>query len=291
MQSTGARRDIKARALVAAAGGFQANIDWMKEIWGPPAANFHVRGTPCNRGTLLKMLMERGVKTVGDPAQCHAVAVDARSPKFDGGIATRIDSILFGIVVNRHARRFYDEGEDFWPKRYAVWGRLIAQQPDQIAYAIFDSKVSGRFVPSAYRHIVADSLPELAAKLALDPEELQRTIADFNAATAPGSPDYTTLDSCRTAGLELPKSHWATRIDSPPYFAYPMRPGITFTYLGARVNQEARVLLGSGPPVTNVFAAGEIMAGNVLGQGYVAGVGVTIGSVFGQVAGAGAARV
>ena len=133
---------VRAGALVAASGGFEANIEWLREYWGPPADNFLIRGTPYNRGTVLKMLMDQGVQSVGDPTQCHAVAIDARAPKFDGGIITRLDCVVFGIVVNKHAERFYDEGEDIWPKRYAIWGRLVAAQPDQIAYILFDAPVA-----------------------------------------------------------------------------------------------------------------------------------------------------
>ncbi len=133
------REDVTALTLVAAAGGFEANIEWLKEYWGEAADNFLIRGTPYNRGSILKMLLNKGVQEVGDPTQCHAVAIDARAPKFDGGIITRHDSVVFGIVVNKHAMRFYDEGEDIWPKRYAIWGRLVAAQPDQIAYIIFDA--------------------------------------------------------------------------------------------------------------------------------------------------------
>ena len=126
------------RRFVAACGGFESNIEWLKQYWGPAADNFLIRGTPNNRGTVLKLLLDRGVQETGDPTQCHAVAIDARAPKFDGGIITRHDCVVFGIVVNKHAQRFYDEGEDIWPKRYAIWGRLVAAQPDQIAYIIFD---------------------------------------------------------------------------------------------------------------------------------------------------------
>src|SRR6201992_2580340 len=128
-----------ASTLVAAAGGFEANIEWLREYWGDAADNFLIRGTPYNRGSVLKMLLDSGVQETGDPTQCHAVAIDARAPKFDGGIITRHDSVVFGIVVNKNAARFYDEGEDMWPKRYAIWGRLVAAQPDQIAYIMFDS--------------------------------------------------------------------------------------------------------------------------------------------------------
>jgi tricarballylate dehydrogenase len=218
------------------------------------------------------------------------VAIDARAPKFDGGIITRLDCVVFGVVVNRHALRFYDEGEDIWPKRYAIWGRLVAAQPDQIAYIIFDATSRNSFMPSLFPPIEAGSIAELAGKLELDAGVLDTTIAGFNAAVRPGTFDHTILDDCRTEGLTPPKSHWARRIETPPYFAYPVRPGITFTYLGTRVNKQARMLMNDGRPAANMFAAGEIMAGNVLGQGYAAGIGMTIGSVFGRVAGREAAR-
>jgi tricarballylate dehydrogenase len=282
-------KSVRGRALVAAAGGFEANIDWLKEYWGGAADNFLIRGTPYNRGDVLRMLLDAGVEAVGDPTQCHAVAIDARAPKFDGGIATRLDSVVFGIVVNRNAQRFYDEGEDAWPKRYAIWGRLIAQQPGQIAFSIVDAKSIRLFMPSIFPAIEAQTIPDLASKLKLDPAALTTTVDDFNAAVRLGNFDHTVLDDCLTKGLTIPKSHWARKLDTPPFYGYPLRPGITFTYLGLRVNEQARMLLKGGATSGNMFAAGEIMAGNVLGKGYLAGIGMTIGSVFGRIAGEGAA--
>jgi tricarballylate dehydrogenase len=281
---------IRAAALVAAAGGFEANIEWLKQYWGEAADNFLIRGTPYNRGSVLKILLAKGVQEIGDPTQCHAVAIDARAPKFDGGIITRHDSVVFGIVVNKHAQRFYDEGEDIWPKRYAIWGRLVAAQPDQIAYIIFDSSVVTSFMPTLFPPIAGTTVAELAGKLGLDPAALEKTVAEFNAAVRPGTFDHTILDDCRTEGITPPKTHWARKIDAPPYLAYPVRPGITFTYLGTRVNSQARMLMKDGKPSANMFAAGEIMAGNVLGKGYAAGMGMTIGSVFGRIAGREAAQ-
>src|SRR5260221_10812912 len=142
--------EIRASTLVAAAGGFEANIEWLKQYWGDAADNFLIRGTPYNRGSILKMLLAKDVQQIGDPTQCHAVAIDARAPKFDGGIITRHDSVVFGIVVNKHAQRFYDEGEDIWPKRYAIWGRLVAAQPDQIYYIIYGCTVVYSFKRTQY---------------------------------------------------------------------------------------------------------------------------------------------
>lgn len=281
---------IRAKTLVAAAGGFEANIDWLKQYWGDPADNFLIRGTPYNRGTVLRILLDAGAHPIGDPTQCHAVAIDARAPKFDGGIITRLDCVVFGIVVNKHAQRFDDEGADFWPKRYAVWGRLVAAQPDQIAYIVFDKSASTLFMPSLFPAIEGQTIAELAAKLGLDTAALEQTVARFNAAVRPGTFDSTVLDDCRTEGLVPPKSHWARALATPPFYAYPVRPGITFTYLGTKVDKTARILMQDGKPSANMFAAGEIMAGNVLGKGYAAGIGMTIGSVFGRIAGREAAK-
>lgn len=286
----GRDHDVSAACLVAASGGFEANIEWLKEYWGEPAENFVIRGTPYNRGGPLRLLLDNGVAPVGDPTQCHAVAVDARSPKYDGGIVTRLDCIVFGIVVNAHGERFYDEGEDFWPKRYAIWGRLVAQQPDQIAHVIIDAKSSNLFMPSVFAPEKADSIRELAAKLGVEADALQKTIVQFNAACRPGVFDPTIHDDCATAGIEPPKTHWARPIDKPPFYGYPLRPGITFTYLGVRVDRDARMVMADGSGAPNMFAAGEIMAGNVLGRGYLAGIGMTIGGVFGRLAGRSAAR-
>jgi len=278
-------RTVTAKAVVIASGGFESNLAWLREAWGPAADNFLIRGTPYNEGDVLKDLLTQGAEQVGDPTQGHCVAIDARAPKFDGGIATRLDCVSLGIVVNRDGVRFYDEGEDFWPKRYAIWGRLVAQQPDQIGYSLIDQKAIGRFMPSVFPAIKADSIAELAAKLGLPVTQTVDTVEQFNAAVRPGTFDHAVLDDCRTEGLTPEKTHWAQRIDKPPFYGYPLRPGVTFTYLGLKVNERAQVTFGNGEPSRNLFAAGEVMAGNILGKGYVAGIGMTIGAVFGRIAG------
>ena len=210
-----------------------------------------------------------------------------RAPKFDGGIVTRLDSVPFGIVVNKHIKRFYDEGEDFWPKRYAIWGKLIAQQPDQIAYSIVDAKALPHFMPSVFAPVEARSISALAST-GLDPKSL--TAAWMSSTERHGwrirSRCIGQLPDRRTRPAE---EHWARPIDTPPYYGYPLRPGITFTYLGVTVDEQARVIMQDAAG-KNIFAAGEVMAGNILGKGYLAGFGLTIGSVFGRIAGREAAR-
>jgi tricarballylate dehydrogenase len=282
---------IRARCVIASSGGFQANLDWMREYWGDAVDNFVIRGTPYNRGRILKNLLDQGVGAVGDPTQFHAVALDARAPKFDGGITTRLDSVPYSVVVNHNGERFYDEGEDVWPKRYAIWGRLIAQQPGQIAYSIYDTKAFPLFMPSVFPAMKANSLEELAVQLKLDPVKVRETIDGFNRAVKPGQVfDNLKLDGSATEGLTPNKTNWARAVDKPPFYGYPLRPGITFTYLSVRVNDKAQVLMENGQPTANLFASGEIMSGNILGKGYLAGFGMTIGTVFGRIAGQEAAR-
>ena len=160
---------IEAKTCVLASGGFESNREWLREAWGVnewgehPADNFLIRGTRYNTGELLRFMLDAGADAIGDATQAHMVAIDARAPLYDGGICTRIDCVSLGVVVNRDAERFYDEGEDFWPKRYAIWGRLVAQQPGQIAYSIIDAKAVGRFMPPVFPGVRADTLASAGA--------------------------------------------------------------------------------------------------------------------------------
>ncbi|QIO05026.1 FAD-dependent tricarballylate dehydrogenase TcuA [Acinetobacter shaoyimingii] len=283
------------KSCVLAAGGFESNREWLREAWGQnesgewPADNFIIRGTRFNQGNLLKFMLDQGVDAIGDPSQSHCVAVDARAPLYDGGICTRIDCVSLGIVVNNQAKRFYDEGEDFWPKRYAIWGRLVAKQPQQIGYSIIDSKSVGRFMPPVFEGVKANSIRELAEKINLDPDQFEQTVREFNQACVKGEFNHTVLDNCHTENLSPAKTHWAVPLDTPPFYSYALRPGITFTYLGLKVEDDAAVRFNNIPS-PNLYVAGEMMAGNVLGQGYTAGVGMSIGTTFGRIAGKNAAR-
>jgi len=288
-------RRFEARSCVMAAGGFESNREWLRDVWGQnergelPADNFLIRGTRFNQGVLIKQMMDAGADIIGDPSQSHCVAIDARAPLYDGGICTRIDCVSLGIVVNKYAERFYDEGEDFWPKRYAIWGRLVAFQPGQIGYSIIDAKAVGRFMPPVFNGTKANTLPELARALGLPEETFMRTVNEYNAACRMGTFDHTILDDCHTEGVTPAKTHWARPLDTPPFYGYPLRPGITFTYLGLKTDENASVFFG-GARSDNLFVAGEMSAGNVLGKGYTAGVGMSIGTAFGRIAGTSAAR-
>ena len=281
-------------ACVLGCGGFESDREWLREAWGQnergewPADNFLIRGTRYNMGVVLKVMMRVGADTMGDPTQAHCVAIDARSPLYDGGICTRIDCVSLGIVVNREAKRFYDEGEDFWPKRYALWGRLVALQPGQIAYSIIDAKAVGRFMPPVFTGVQADTLPELAAKLELDVDTFMETVNTFNASCRLGTFDHNIQDDCYTEGITPAKTHWARPLDTGPFFGYAVRPGVTFTYFGLATDEKASIFF-DGKASPNMYAAGEINAGNVLGKGYTAGVGMSIGTAFGRIAGTQAA--
>ncbi len=290
VEHKGARREVAAKAFVGAAGGFEANVPWLKEYWGEAADNFIIRGTPYNKGRVLRQLFDAGAKPAGRAKGFHAIALDGRAPRFDGGIVTRLDCVPFGVVLNKHSERFYDEGEDFWPKRYAIWGTLIAGQPEQEACCIVDAKSIDLFLPSVFPPFQADSIRQLAAAMDLNPAKVEETVRAFNRSVRPGTFDPTILDDCATEGMDPPKSHWARAIDTPPFYGYPLRPGITFTYMGVAVNKQCQVLFDGDQPSPNIFAAGEMMSGNILGKGYLAGFGMTIGTVFGRIAGREAAR-
>lgn len=285
----GETHSVTPKSVVVASGGFQADLDWMARAWGPAARNFLIRGTPYNRGEVLADLLDQGLEQVGEADQCHAVAIDGRAPQYDGGIVTRIDCVPFSVVVNKNGERFYDEGEDVWPKRYAIWGRLVAAQPEQIAYSIIDAKSIELFMPTVFPPIKADTLEGLIEQLGL-PANTLATIEAFNAACGDTSAfKHTELDGVATSGLTPSKTNWARPITEPPFYGYSVRPGVTFTYLGLKVDETAQCSIGNRP-VANLWAAGETMAGSILGQGYLGGFGMTIGTVFGRIAGEQAAK-
>lgn len=279
---------ISARTTIICSGGHQSNLDWLRESFGDAVDGFMIRGTPYVTGSPLRLLLDAGAKPVGDPSRCHMVAVDARGPRFDGGIVTRITAIPHGIVVDRDCRRFHDEGADARKTHFAQWGARIADCREQIAYLILDANGLARALPTALRPIKADTIGALATKLGIDPGALENTIREFNAAiTYTG--DMSPAES-RTAGLDPPKSRGAAPIVVAPFAAYPMRPGVTFTHFGVAVDDHMRVITNDGRYLSNVFAAGMIMAANVLGEGYLAGLGITLCAVFGRLAGEEAAR-
>lgn len=251
---------IAAKAVIACSGGYQANAQWLRRERGAGTGGLVNRGTPFAEGEVLQSLLKLCAQSTGVAGACHLVAVDARSPRHDGGIVTRARNIPFGMVVDRSGRRFHDEGADPGPRHYATWGQLIAERPGQKAILILDDvAMRGRF-PAPFPAWRAETLEDLAALLDVKPDILKHSAQEFG------------------------------RLGNPPYWAQPLCPGVTFTCHGVRVDAQARVTLRDGRPCEHLFAAGMIMAPNLLGTGYLSGVGVTIGAVFGRIAGESAAR-
>ncbi len=272
---------LQADEYIFASGGYESNKEWLGQFWQEGVKNIKVRGTRYNMGKPLKLLMDNGAILCGEEKAGHMVAVDSRSPEYEAGIVSRIDAIPWGITVNIHGKRFYDEGEDIWPKRYAMWGRLIADIDEQKAYVVIDRKAIGKFMPTVYKPFSAETIDDLEKILGLPVNSLKGTVDNYNKGINKESSD---LFMWSSSGSRIPKSHWAMPIDEPPFFAYPLSPGLTFTYQGVKINKTGRLMMIDGE-VDNGFAAGEIASGNILKKGYLAGFGLVIGNVLGRVAG------
>ena len=289
---------ITAGAVVLACGGFQADPAWRASYLGRDWDLAKVRGTRFNTGDGLRMALEAGAAPAGHWSGCHAVAWDFNAPEFGDlavGDGFQKHSYPFGIVINRLGRRFLDEGADFRNYTYAKYGRVILEQPGQFAWQVFDQKVSG-LLRDEYRirevtKVQADTLPGLADRMGdVDVKGFIAEVERYNAAVQTGVPfDPTILDGRGTDGLAVPKSNWANPIDEPPFVAYKVTCGITFTFGGIRITPETKVVDQAGVPVGGLFAAGEIVGG-LFYHNYPGGTGLTAGSVFGRRAGTAAAR-
>ncbi|WP_462323093.1 FAD-dependent tricarballylate dehydrogenase TcuA [Halochromatium sp.] len=285
---------LRPGAVIACCGAAQANRRWLRAQLGTAADGLINRGTPYAQGAVMLSLLAQGALAVGDPRRLYLVAVDARSPADDGGIVTRVRGMPAGIVVDADAQRVHDEGADTASTRYSIWGQRLADLPGQIGWLILDAE-GERTAPAGVYPPVRAATPEaLATQLGLDPNRLAATLAAFNAATRPPAAGGETASAeaagWNTVGLSPPKSAHARPLCTPPFAAYPMRPGITFSQYGLAVDPHLRVLLQDQRPVENLFAAGMIMAANLIGTGYLSGVALTIGLVFGRLAGERAAQ-
>jgi tricarballylate dehydrogenase len=280
---------MPAGACVLACGGAHADPAWLARLWGEAARGFVNRGTPHVRGELLRWLLAAGALGIGDPAGLYLVAVDARSPAADGGIVTRIRGMPLGIVVDRDGRRRHDEGADTASTRYARWGQRLAAYPGQIGWLVLDA-AGLRATPAAlYPSIQAQSIHALAAAAGIDANGLRATVDTYNASLQQPE-DMDDAAGWHTAGLDPPKSGHARPIVEPPFAAYPMRPGVTFAHHGIAVDTRTRVAWADAGHLDNGFAAGMIMAANLIPQGYVSGLAVSISLVFGRIAGFEAAQ-
>jgi tricarballylate dehydrogenase len=285
--------EVTGKAVVLGCGGFEANPEWRARYLGRPWDHAKVRGTPYNTGDGLRMAIDLGAMPHGQWTGCHSTPIDAEAPPHgDRKLTDKTNrlSYPYGVLVNARGVRFVDEGEDFQLYTYAKLGGRILNEPGGVAWQIFDAKVAA-LLEGRYRTgspAVADSLAALVDQLPLDRAACRRTLEAYNAAVTDGRFDPTVRDGLATRGLTPAKSNWAQRLDTPPFVAYPVTGGITFTFGGVRVDDRARVLSTSFTPIPGLHACGEMVGGLFHGN-YPGGTGLMAGAVFGRLAGAHAA--
>jgi tricarballylate dehydrogenase len=290
---------LYARAVVLACGGFQANTEWRARYLGQGWEMAKVRGTRYNTGDGLRMALDIGAQPCGNWSNAHAVGWDLNAPPYGDlqvGDGFGKHSYNYGIIVNADGQRFVDEGADFRNFTYAKYGKVILAQPGQFAWQVFDGKVLN-LLRDTYRikqmtKVRADTLEELAQKLeGVNATAFLDTVKEYNNAVMSDVPfDASVKDGRGTRGLALPKSNWAQTISEPPFEAYAVTCGITFTFGGIRINTRAEVLDMEDQPIPGLFSAGE-MVGGIFYFNYPGGTGLTNGTVFGRIAGASAAAL
>jgi tricarballylate dehydrogenase len=284
-------QDIAAGAVVIATGGFQANQEMRTRYLGPEAADWRVRGTRFNRGDGIAMAVEIGAATIGNFADIHCAVIDYRSREIECG-ETNVNTYPYTIIVNSDGKRFVDEGEDFRDRTYAKFGKSILAQPGSVAWCVYDSKLADEVTcyVKEWKPESAPTLEELASKLGIDPQGLMETVKEFNDAIDKDTPFATQGKDGRSAkGIRPPKSNWALEIDTPPYYAYTVTGGITFTLAGVKTDVQARVISTEDHVIPGLYAAGEIQ-GDIFYYNYPGGSSLIRCSVFGRAAGTGAAQ-
>jgi len=286
--------ELSAQAVVLGCGGFEANPAWRARYLSAPWDHAKVRGTAFNTGDGLRMAFELHALPHGQFTGCHSTPIDADAPPYgDRKLTDKTNrlSYPFSVMLNREGRRFADEGEDFQFYTYAKMGRIILTQPGGVAYQIFDSKTTGYLEPryKTGTPLVADTLEALVAQLPVPQEAALRTLQAYNAGQRQGAFNPTELDGLSAPGVEPPKSNWALPLDTPPFYAYPATGGITFTFGGVRIDEQARIIGTDWKPIEGLFACGE-MVGGLFHHNYPGGSGLMSGAVFGRIAGASAAR-
>src|SRR5438045_2214638 len=289
--------DLRSKAVVLACGGFEANAEMRARYLGPGWDLAKVRGTRYNTGQGLRMALDIGAAPAGHWSGAHACAWDLNAPPvgdLDVGDRFQKHGYPFGIVVNAKGQRFLDEGLDFHSYTYAKYGGEILKQPGMFAWQVFDQKAV-HLLRDEYRiprttQEKAGTLEALAERLeGVDPRGFLDTVRAFNAAARPDVPFNPNIhDGLRTSGLPIDKTNWAQRLDTPPYEAYAVTTGITFTFGGLKITNDAEVEDTTGRPIPGLFAAGEIVGG-LYYHNYASGTGLMAGAVFGRIAGRNAA--
>ncbi len=289
--------DIAGRSVVLAAGGFEANAEMRSRYLGPGWEMVKVRGIPYNTGDGIRMALDVGGQSHGHYSSCHAVAWDMNAPPFGDRTITELfqkHSYPFGLIVNLNGERFLDEGLDFRNYTYVTYGRALLEQPQALAFQLFDEKVKHLlrdeyWIPQATM-VQANTLEELANGLDIDPEGLVRTVQEYNAAVRTDIPyNPTVKDGRRTEGLEVDKTNWAQPLDTPPYYGWAVTTGISFTFGGVKINNRGQVVTNAQDPIRGLYAAGE-MVGGLFYYNYPGGSGLSAGMVFGRLAGTSAAQ-
>jgi tricarballylate dehydrogenase len=298
VREKGAVREIEAGSVVLASGGFEANTEWRTRYLGPGWELAKVRGTRYNTGDGIRMALDVGASPYGNWSGCHAVGWERNAPEF-GDLAVgdnfQKHSYPFGIIVNANGERFVDEGADFRNYTYAKYGREVLAQPGQFAWQIFDSKVT-HLLRDEYRirqvtKVSADSIEALAERLeGVDAARFVETVGAFNAAVRTEVPFNPNVKDGRSAdGIFPAKSNWANALDTPPFEAYAITCGITFTFGGLRIDTDGAVIGTDYRPIEGLYAAGELVGG-LFYDNYPGGTGLMSGSVFGRLAGRSAQR-
>ncbi len=288
---------VRARAVIIACGGFEANAEWRTRYLGRGWDLAKVRGSRFNTGDGIRMALDAGAQPYGHWSGCHAVGWERYATDY-GEVALRTSfqrhSYPYGLMINATGNRFVDEGADLRPYTYAKYGHVVLEQPGQFAWQVYDQKVT-HLLREEYRgrhctKVTANTLDELVAKLeGVDAKQALKTITAYNAAAGNGGPfNPTVKDGLSTMGLTIPKSNWAQKLDAPPYEAYAITCGVTFTFGGIKINPAAEVVDVMDQPIPGLFAAGEAVGG-IFYFNYPGGSGLTSGAVFGKVAGASAA--
>jgi tricarballylate dehydrogenase len=298
LKHNGKTVQVHAKSVVLAAGGFQANPEWRARYLGPGWELAKVRGTRFNTGDAIRMALDIGAAPVGNWSGCHAVAWERNAPEFGDlviGDQFQKHSYPWGVYINANGKRFVDEGADFRNYTYAKYGRVILEQPGQFAWQIFDAKVKAQlrdeYKIKQVTKRVANTLEDLVRQLDdTDADAALKELRAYNAAVQTDIPFNPNIKDGRcTKGLPIPKSNWANTLDTPPFEAYAVTCGITFTFGGLRVNTDAQVTSTDGEPIAGLYAAGELVGG-IFYFNYPGGTGLTNGSVFGRIAGTNAAK-
>jgi tricarballylate dehydrogenase len=293
----GRKVEIRAKSVVLACGGFESDAEMRARYLGPGWDLAKVRGTRYNTGLGIKMALEIGAMAYGHWSGCHAVGWDLNAPPFgDVNVGDQFQkhSYPWGIMINANGERFVDEGADFRNYTYAKYGRVVLEQPGMMAYQVFDQKIIP-MLRDEYRikqvtKVRADTLEELVKKMeGVNAENCLREIREYNKAVQHDKPFNMAIKDGRcTTGLKINKSNWANTIEDPPFEAYGVTCGVTFSFGGLKISNNGEVEDTGGNPIPGLFAAGELVGG-IFYHNYPGGTGLTSGSVFGKIAGTGAA--